>query len=809
MSKRELSFVDQPDPKRPNSSLALRSDSVKAFEQIPLASFDSSRFPTRSNVLCRFLFERELSKQKSKKDISNKLYRELLEIYQKGLDIPKPTIDQKYCINKITKLYDDWVIADMHQKQNRMNSKEQSFVNDLPKMFDIIASNAEEQIRLDRNRSDVIKREDIDFLIDQRGARTAFMAKLDKGYAKKVQAKVDREEKLLRRQLDQSLNVATPKRKSQQPDLLMPSQLRPRLKAREAKKGDSESDEEVESSLGLFAVGQRTITLDQDYVESPFLRKNRRSGVSLAKDPAVLQSLDRADISSRKAFNILAPAAAALGVNIKNTPISHRTIDRNRKKVRAEVAAEILAAFKPPKNGIVYYDGKNMADLSGDWGDRLAIVLSGGPGQNPKLLSAKKIDSGKGETMADEVISTLKKWGADKCVCGMCFDTTSSNTGWLKGACVLIEKKLGRPLLWLPCSHHILELFLKAVWYVLFGEDMEPSYTDMGKFKNIWDKIDQNNFEILNPKPWMHRIRKKVVPFLKSLLAARQVRDDYRECIELVLLFLGSPPENFTFKKPGAFHKARWMAPLIYGVKMRLFRLQVKVLLKKDKKYLENLERFAIFASLFYAEIWFKSTLAAEAPLMYLQLFKDMLQYKKHDSEVANAVLDKLNGHTWYLNQEYVPLSLFSSNISDQEKELIAKKLSKVNPPKKYESGYPMPVQLPQNKKGLERKLSDSIMDGSLFLFDQLGFGKDWLSMPITAWESNPNFREMRDYVHNLKITNDCAERGVKLISDYAHSLTKDSEDRENLLQVVELNREKFGDSTKATFLKNYSANKN
>ena len=64
-NKRELSFVDQPHPKRPNSSLGLRSDSVKAFGQIPLQSFDTSRFPTRSNVLCRFIFERELSKQRT------------------------------------------------------------------------------------------------------------------------------------------------------------------------------------------------------------------------------------------------------------------------------------------------------------------------------------------------------------------------------------------------------------------------------------------------------------------------------------------------------------------------------------------------------------------------------------------------------------------------------------------------------------------------------------------------------------------------------------------------------------------------
>ena len=164
---------------------------------------------------------------------------------------------------------------------------------------------------------------------------------------------------------------------------------------------------------------------------------------------------------------------------------------------------------------------------------------------------------------------------------------------------------------------------------------MEPSYTEMGIFQKNWEKIEKNNFEILNLKPWMKHYRAKVVPFLKSLLQSKQPRDDYREVIELVLLILGSPVENFTFKKPGAYHKARWMAPLIYGCKMRLFRKQVKTLLKKDKKYLENLDRFAIFVSLFYAEHWFKSKLAAEAPFMDLQMYQNMLQFKKHDSKVG------------------------------------------------------------------------------------------------------------------------------------------------------------------------------
>ena len=133
---------------------------------------------------------------------------------------------------------------------------------------------------------------------------------------------------------------------------------------------------------------------------------------------------------------------------------------------------------------------------------------------------------------------------------------------------MLIEKLLNRPLLWLACRHHIPELLLKAAWQALFGLDLEPSYAEFRQFQKSWDKIDKDNFEHLDPKrkPWMRPHRAKVVAYLKSLLESeKQPRDDYRECIELVLIVLGDPPEKFTFKKPGVFHKARWMAVVIYA----------------------------------------------------------------------------------------------------------------------------------------------------------------------------------------------------------------------------------------------------
>ena len=804
----------QPEPRklkslRSGSKVALKT---REFNLIPLDCFNPAMLPTNGEVLRRCFFLQDETKSRSIKSIAEQVFHEMEDIYKRAFAIERSTKQGKNCIEQICKLHEDYrnSTRNYNPTKKQQQPKVQLFLENLHKMCDIAPKDAVSQINKDRLRSEKKKAEDIAFLNDQRNDRTEKLAKEDSAYTKKSDAKASRDSAEFLRNSAASSSKQKPMSlaaKAEEPIL-------PRLRVKPTKVDEEieEEDSEIEETEFRFKL-RSDPDLDPDFQQSPFLRelrnsKQKKEKVSIAKDPLTLQALDRTKTSSRDASRILAPASAAMGLDVSKAAISRSTIERERKKLRSTIDAEAKAAFLPPENAIVHFDGKHLMDMAGEFGDRLAIVLSGNTPDciQGKLLSAEKIADGTGKSQAEEVISALNKWGAQDNVCGMCFDTTSSNTGWIKGACVLIEEMLGRPLLWLPCRHHICELLLKAAWEAVFGEDMEPSYTEMGIFKKNWEKIDKNNFEILNLKPWMKHYRAKVVPFLKSLLQSKQPRDDYREVIELVLLILGSPVENFTFKKPGAYHKARWMAPLIYGCKMFLFRKQLKTQLKKDKKFLENLERFSIFATLFYVEHWFAAPLAAEAPYMDLKLYKEMLQFQKYDSAIATAVVQKFMLHTWYLNQEYTAFSLFSKNISDKEKSSIAKKLSKVTPPKKYESGYPMPVQLPQNKKGLDRKLSDSVMDGSLFLFDKLGFAKDWLYMPVTTWETNENFCKMRTWVLNLRVTNDCAERGVKLISDYAKCLTKDSVDRQNLLQVVSSNRNQFPDANVKTFVKGSSA---
>ncbi|KAF0744220.1 Uncharacterized protein FWK35_00019537, partial [Aphis craccivora] len=106
----------------------------------------------------------------------------------------------------------------------------------------------------------------------------------------------------------------------------------------------------------------------------------------------------------------------------------------------------------------------------------------------------------------------------------LCCDTTASNTGRLKGACILLEQKLEREILYLPCRHHILEVVLRSAFEI---------------------KID---------------------------IASAP------DLLELTIIFLGqTPPNGIFFKVPGPIHHARWMSKAIYSIKIFLFlRIYIK-----------------------------------------------------------------------------------------------------------------------------------------------------------------------------------------------------------------------------------------
>lgn len=98
-------------------------------------------------------------------------------------------------------------------------------------------------------------------------------------------------------------------------------------------------------------------------------------------------------------------------------------------------------------------------------------------------------------------------------------------------------EKIGRYLLWLVCSHHVLEIILSKVFKLCCFPDI-PIFN---RFKIIWVPIDRicfkssdlessKNFEFYKNSP---------IPLLLAALKQKSQRyDDYLELIELALVVL-------------------------------------------------------------------------------------------------------------------------------------------------------------------------------------------------------------------------------------------------------------------------------
>lgn len=235
----------------------------------------------------------------------------------------------------------------------------------------------------------------------------------------------------------------------------------------------------------------------------------------------VVSTIDAIGISDYKALRLIAAVAQALGYNLNDLNLSLSTIRRLRAANRTLIAETLKKEFKV-KFGVVHWDAKLMDDLAGyEKFQRLPIIISQREGV--QLLGIPKLKSDTGEMMAEAVFKALKDWKATEGVVAMCFDTTSSNSGRLNGACTLLEEKLERMLLRLACRHHVYEIYLRAAFEVHFPGTSGPTVAMFDRFKAEWKHIDKSKFE-----PGIQNIkirnainknkRKEIIDFCKSEL---------------------------------------------------------------------------------------------------------------------------------------------------------------------------------------------------------------------------------------------------------------------------------------------------
>jgi hypothetical protein len=508
----------------------------------------------------------------------------------------------------------------------------------------------------------------------------------------------------------------------------------------------------------------------------------------------VAAALDRTKTSDRNATYVLAAAAQSLGHNPADIAINRESIRKARRKNREKIAREIQESFAPNIPLAVHWDEKLLPALaSKDKVDRLAVLVSGAG--TMKLLGVPAINNGTGEAQAASVFTLLEEWKLTDSVKCMSFDTTASNSGLHAGACVLLEKKMKRKLLSLACRHHIHELIVAKVFGVLMDPSSGPNIKLFERFAESWRSIDTGCYEsamietstAAELEPW----RDDLISFCHDQLKTLQPRDDYKELLNLALLFLGAADDRpHTIIAPGALHRARWMSKLIYSLKIYIFRSQFSL----TGRELAGLRDFNIFVVRIYLKAWYSCQCPVLAPLNDLELLKQLQAYETNPS-VSKAALHSFSGHLWYLSETLVGLSFFDSRVSDDTKVAMVAALQQSGP-------NDPPRRISWNEKRVPQiQLSDLVTANTTTLFDALDISKDFLQLHPSLWEKQEEFVMARCKIQQLKVVNDAAERGVALITAFNGVITKQEEQKQYLLQLVEKHRKEYPNSNKSTIV--------
>ena len=91
-----------------------------------------------------------------------------------------------------------------------------------------------------------------------------------------------------------------------------------------------------------------------------------------------------------------------------------------------------------------------------------------GNSQELKLVPAyiAGADRKSGSNTGDVTLDLLSSWNCMDSIVNMAFDTTASNTVHVIAACITIQEKLGKALIWSACPYHVGEVILSNLKYL-------------------------------------------------------------------------------------------------------------------------------------------------------------------------------------------------------------------------------------------------------------------------------------------------------------------------------------------------------
>ena len=536
-----------------------------------------------------------------------------------------PLVSEWYACQRLVKLVNEnKKLRDIPVKR-RSTPSVQSLVDktkkDLEKTFKLWPENAEELIKNEQDRK---------FLQSMKSDRLATFGCFDMKLAQTVQRKEDKEEgmkKLREKEKAYLDNFERTISHSSTPD--------------------SDCDEEIAS------------TSDVNFVRENG-SKRKKTGTAAFVPNNILQSERLVSLATRMKMMPSQQAAYTeavideIGGDSSKVCLSYAYADRARRHVSETITQNIKDSWIPPKLASLHWDSKLSPKLTNQNIKEERLVIALGDNDEIKILGTPCYKPG-GEHKAGEIITQLTNdalttWNCSNSVVNMVFDTTASNTGHVSAACVAIQKLLDRPLLWSGCRHHIGEIVVSHVFNDLKIEaSKSPDTMLFVRLRKNWDKLQTSEIAEINLKPLdlagfsqdnqtlILACRDEVTQNASSQLSFK--RDDYKEFIELCLLFLqGNAEMSSKLRTPGALHKARWLAKNIYLIKIILMEDQIKKLARgtiTTQQQVQKIRDMATFLTLVYSNWWLSCGNAVDAPHNDLQFIKQLIQYQSISSTIS------------------------------------------------------------------------------------------------------------------------------------------------------------------------------
>jgi len=746
------------------------------------------RLPTNGQVLrCYMFHQHEGSAQctvsnRTKRDNAKIVLENIIPFYLKG---NIPMVSEKWGCEKIVQLFEKNAkvreIPVGRRSSPSVLAKLESVTNELSKTFPLWDSDAEKNMK---------NKEDIQFLQSMKTDRVASFGVLDQALASQIKRKQSRT--LKQREFQEQAEKETD------------------LAYQTVELADSESSQDEEDP------GEDLVTPPGP----PLIKTHHRAARpgtaafiphDILKSPKLVSLATRMKLSPAEQAAYTQAIVEECGGDKTKIAVSYATADRSRREVGEKIATAVREEWKPPTYVSLHWDSKLIGTLADKNVKEERLTVAVGDKNEIKLLGVPAYQPGtdrrSGEIITEKSMELLKLWDCEKSVVSMVFDTTASNTGHVSAACVSLQQALGRPLIWAACRHHVGEVMLSQIFTDLKIEvSKSPDVTVFKRFREHFESVPHTSKETLSlfdSSSYSDETNVLVQEWRSEALhlaaaSTQHQRDDYQEFSELCLLYLDGLDREFKLRRPGALHKARWMAKLLYSAKIVLLENQISSLPPgtiTTKQQSVKLREFVTFVCLIYSSWWNTCATAVDAPWNDLCLFKKSLQYKAVNQTVSKSAIAALTRHLWYLTAEMVPLALFSNRTPSDELRQLADRLLAVKsqhghtqniPAERFGTGFGKPKFQPNITHG--SKLADFVTQDSWFMFSLLGLDTDFLTEEVSEWMRLPSYLSSATNIGAINVINDCAERGVKLSADFTDA-ARTEEHFQNVLQVVETDR--------------------